>query len=298
MLRLLKAALTACLTLAGAAATLPGAAAEPLNLLIMGEDASLDAIRRNTPVFDRVLQAISAEVQARGFAVYDETAVTMEIYQIDRVRRSDAELISLARTVERAPIDAVTSFEIVASIEKSPYEGLEDLRLRITGHSLNINTGRALGTYEVSYRPGELPPLPLRCHRDCLLGFVGDHAAQIAADVGAELAAQLTRMTGGPGPAAPDSACDGAPNAYTLTFNGFTTEEMARIDGFLAAFQGYAHHRPLATDLSHSEYWYETCTGAARLEQNLRVMFDQTGAEVWLESNGQNISATKLPGTE
>ena len=286
-------------TLAAAALALaPGhAAADPLNLLVMGEDADLDTIERHTAIYDRVVQAISGELRARGLVVYDETAVTMEFYDLGRVRRPDAELISLARSVQIAPIDAVTAFEIHAATVPSVYEGLTELRLRITGRVIEIRSGQSLGGYEVSYRPGELPPLPLNCRRNCQIAFVGDQAAQIASDVGAALAAQLTQLTPGTEsrevPAA-DPGCGETPNTFTLAFKGFTAQDLARIDAFLTAFQGYAHHRPLVTGSVRSEVWYETCADTERLERNLRAMFEQTGAEVWLEGDEHGFSATKL----
>jgi hypothetical protein len=267
--------------------------AEPLNLLVMGEDGDPESIRRHTPVFERVLPAIAGELRARGLAVYDETAVTLDFYDQTRVNRSDAELISLARTVQIAPIDAVTAFEIQASIEDSIYEGIQDLRLRIFGRVVHVDTGRLLGGYEVSYTPGDLPPAPLDCHRTCLMGFVGDQAALIAKDVGAALAAQLTNVPGAEVPATANS-CDSAPNAYTLTFTDFTANEMTRVETFLAAFHGYVHHRVLNADDAKRDVRYETCADADRLERNLRVMFEQTGLEVWIEGEGQDLSVAKI----
>lgn len=287
-----------CARIAFAAAALafsPGAlAAEPLNLLVMGEDGDPDSIRRHTPVFERVVPAIAGELRAKGFAIYDETAVTMDFYDLSRVNRSDAELISLARTVQLAPIDAVTAFEIQATVEDSIYEGIKELRLRISGRVVNVQTGQSLGGYEVSYAPGDLPPLPLNCHRACLLGFVGDQAAQIAKDVGAELAVQLAYDTATPGEPAATNACDGVPNAFTLTFTGFAPAEMTRIDPFLAAFKGYLQHVPLGSDDAKSDYRYETCADAERLERNLRVMFEQGGMEVWIEGEGEAFSVARI----
>lgn len=293
MFHLAKAALAAA-----ALALAPcGAGGDPLNLLVMGEDADLDTIERHTPIFDRVAQAISDELRARGLNVYDETAVTMEFYDLGRVRRLDAELISLARSVQIAPIDAVTAFEIHAATVPSAYEGITELRLRIAGRVIEIRSGLSLGGYEVSYRPGDLPPLPLNCDRGCQIAFVGDQATRIARDVGAALAAQLTQAAPG-GAVAPGAAaspgCTEPRNTFTLTFKGFTAQELARIDAFLTAFQGYANHRPLTTDATMREVSYETCAGADRLERNLHKMFEQTGADVWLEGDEHGFSAVKI----
>lgn len=274
-----------------------GAGGDPLNLLVMGEDADLDTIERHTPIFDRVAQAISDELRARGLNVYDETAVTMEFYDLGRVRRLDAELISLARSVQIAPIDAVTAFEIHAATVPSAYEGITELRLRIAGRVIEIRSGLSLGGYEVSYRPGDLPPVPLNCDRGCQIAFVGDQATRIARDVGAALAAQLTQVAPG-GAVAPAAAaspgCGESRNTFTLTFKGFTAQELARIDAFLTAFQGYADHHPLTTDATTREVSYETCASDDRLERNLYKMFDRTGADVWLEGDDHGFSAVKI----
>lgn len=286
---------------AAAIALAPGiAAAQDLNLLVMGEDADPDSIERHTPVFNRVVQAISGELRAAGVAVYDETAVTMEFYDLGRVRRADAELISLARSVQRAPIDAVTAFEIRAATVDSPYEGIKDLRLRISGRVIAVGSGLSLADYEVSYRPGDLPMLPLNCHRACLTEFVGDQAARVARDVGAAIALQLAPLTRPATTAAPDpaqsGACGGAAQVFELRFQRFPPEDLARIETYLTVFQGYERHSPVEADAAGTVFRYESCADAERLEKNLRGMFEQTGLEVWIEADDTGFSATKVGG--
>lgn len=294
MFRRALAGLTA-LTLVGLAAPV---AAAPVNLLVMGEDADPDTIERHTTVFDRVRDAIADEMRGGDVAVYDETAVTMEFYDQGRVRRPDAELISLARSVQIVPIDAVTSFQIHAAAAPTAYEGISDLRLRISGRVIGVADGQVLGGYEVRFAPGELPMLPLQCDRRCLFDFVGDQAVPIAREVGAALSAQLADLMVDPDasaaptdPSAP-AGCAAA-RGFTLAFKGFSAEDLARFDLFLAAFQGYARHHPLE-DGEVTEVWYETCAAPDRLERNLRAMFEQTGAEVWLEADEDGFAAARL----
>lgn len=290
------AALTAALGLA------PAPAAADVNLLVMGEDADPDTIERHTPIFDRVLEAISGAMRAHGVAVYDETVVTLDFYDQSRVRRTDAELISLARSVQIVPIDAVTSFEIHAATVPSAYEGITDLRLRIAGRVVAVADGLSLGGYEISYRPGELPMLPLNCDRSCQVSFVGDQAARIAKDVGTALAAQLAAVTQGtagvtaPAATPAGAGCSADQNAFTLAFTGFDPDDIARFEAYLAAFQGYAHHKPLSATPERTEIWYETCADPARLARNLEAMFDRTGTEVWLEGDETGFSATRIAG--
>jgi hypothetical protein len=309
-LRLILAAATALCT------CVPVFAGEQPNLLIVSEDADQDTIPRNSRIFNRVERAIASEMQAKGFRVYDETAVSMDITDPHRTRRNDAELISVARRVS-APIDAITVFQIYASTEKNQYADIVDLRVRIDGRILEVANGTFLGAYEVSYGPGDLPPLPVNCDRDCVLEHVGDQARRVAADVGAELAARLDAISpvatagsvnaGAAGAvpeavqtvtvAAPAAECDGLTQAYTLQFRGFEPSELTRIEEYLVSFKGYDHHRPLRTDTVQSDYWYETCSDAARLNRNLRLMTEimDTDARVAVTAQRIEIEKRRVP---
>lgn len=259
------------------------------NLLIMGEDADLDTVARNSRIFDRVLRALEAELQAEGFRVYDETAVSMGVIDPQRVRRSDAELITVARRIQDAPIDAIIVFQIYASTEQNPFAAIMDLRVRIPGRILNAQTGQALANYEIAYGPNDLPPLPPGCSRDCVLEHVGDQARRIASDVGAVLARQLDFLSPAAAVSAPPvsgaqqpEGCIGLTTAFTLTFRGFESEEITQVEEYLAAFNGYQHHRPMRSGATESTYWYEACTDTARLNRNLRLMAEHIGVEVRL----------------
>lgn len=259
------------------------------NLLIMGEDADQDSVARHSRIFNRVLRALESELQAEGFQVYDETAISMGVTDPQRVRRTDAELLTIARRIQDAPIDAIIVFQIYASTEQNPYAAIMDLRVRIPGRILNAQTGQALANYEIAYGPNDLPPLPPGCSRDCVLEHVGDQARRIAADVGAVLARQLDYLS----PAAPAAVdplagaaqpegCVGLTTAYTLTFRNFESTEITLIEDYLAAFSGYSHHRPMRAGATETTYWYESCIDPARLNRNLRLMAEHMGVEVRL----------------
>ncbi|PYG34521.1 hypothetical protein [Pelagimonas varians] len=291
----------------------PVMAGEQPNLLIMGEDADQDTVPRNSRVFNRVLLALSNEMQQMGFAVYDETAVTMAVTNPARVRRTDAELLTVAKRVPNVPIDAVVVFQIYASAEQNVYApGVIDLRIRVTGRMVHVQTGRAMGNFEVAYGPGELPPLPPGCNRDCVLEQVGGEARRIAADVGAVLAIKLDALSPAraqvplqaPAPQAgmapvttapmATTGCVGLTTAYTLAFSGFAPEEMTRIEEYLVVFKGYDHHRPVRVTMTSAEYWYETCSDTARLNRNLRLMAEQLGVQARISMVGNRFDVQKI----
>ena len=278
-------------------------AAEQPNLLIMGEDADQDSVPRNSRIFNRVLNAITSEMQTEGFKVFDETAVSLNVTNPVRVRRTDAELITIARRIQDAPIDAIAVFQIYASTQKTSFGDIMDLRVRIPGRLINVQTGQALANYEVAYAAGDLPPLPPNCNRDCILEHVGDQARRIGADLGAVLARQLDMIaparSGGSiaalssdVPAARE--CAGLPTAYTLVFRNFDMAEITDIEEYIASFRGYEHHRPLRVMGTESSYWYETCTEAARLNRNLRIMLEHMGTDARISLVRNRVEIEKI----
>lgn len=282
----------------------PARADEQPNILIMGEDADLDTVPRGSRIFNRVLRALETEISALGFRVYDETAVSMDITDVNRVRRSDAELITIARRIDDVPIDVIAVYEIYASAEDNAFADIKDLRLRIPGRLLNVATGEALASYEVAYEPGELPPLPPKCDRDCVLEHVGEQAKRVAADLGIVLGKYLVHfapkegversVAASDGALKEDGTCPGLMTAYTMTFRSFNPEEINEIEEFLIAFSGYEHHRPMRMSASEATYWYETCSEIARLQRNLRMMIESMGVEARLDFVNNRVEIDKL----
>lgn len=296
-----KSILTALVTAVVMLSAVPpvGAQQQP-NILIMGEDADQDSVARNSRIFNRVIRALESEFQAEGFRVYDETAVAMSVTDPQRVRRTDAELITIAQRIQDAPIDAIVVFQIYASTEKNAFADIMDLRVRIPGRLLNAQTGEALSNYEITYGPNDLPPLPPGCNRDCVLEHVGDQARRIAADVGSVLSTQLDFLAPTESSEPQQSAkpvvesCLGLATAYTLTFRNFETEEVTLIEEYLASFSGYEHHRPTRSGEREVVYWYETCSDAARLNRNLRLMTEHMGVEVRLGMVKNSFEVDKI----
>ena len=63
----------------------------------MGEDADPDSIPRKHQAFKRVEAALSNEFGDNGYRVYDETLISLENFKQGRIRRSDAEIIDIAK---------------------------------------------------------------------------------------------------------------------------------------------------------------------------------------------------------
>jgi hypothetical protein len=257
----------------------------------MGEDADTDAVARKNRVFKRVLNALANEMNDEGFNVYDEAATTLDTFAQDRVRRTDAEVIDIARSVKRPPIDVAVLFTIYASGKKLSYT--TKIRTRITGRLLNVKSGKRLGNFEV-----ELPQpdnAPVQCNRECILETVGKNARILGMDLGAVLAKKLDGIspTSSTSSATGDDKA-GISSAYTIVFSGFTPDEITSVEEYIVAFKGYEHHRPVSQSLRTNEYWYETSSKAARLSRNLRLMLDHVGVEGRVAFSGNNFQVDKI----
>ena len=170
-------------------------AGEQPNLLVVGDDADQDTIPRGSRIFNRVLAALTTDMSELGFKVYDETAAGMDITNPGRVRRTDAELISVAQRIPQPPIDAIVAFQIYASVQQNAYSDIKELRVRVLGRMIDVHTAKALGNFEVAVGPRGLKPLPVNCNRDCILEQVGDAATPIAHEVGIVLARKLDELS-------------------------------------------------------------------------------------------------------
>lgn len=304
------------------------AAAEQPNVMVVGEDADEDTVPRHSRVFNRVSDAIRTQLMAMGFQTFNETAVTMDITNPGRIRRTDAELISVARSITAAPIDVIITFQIYASTNPDAYSDMSHLRIRIVGRMVQVQSGRDLGNFEVAVGPKVLRPLPIGCNRDCILEHVGDEAKPIANEVGTilarkldeisptssksaindqapiKLAAETTKAPLSPkvSPSAPvepvagsSKDCTGLQTAYTIILTGFESEDVDAIEKILTAFYGYQHHRPIRSRTKYSEYWYETCSDRSRLERNIRSMTDQLSGKNRYELSGGQIQIEHIP---
>lgn len=292
----------------------PVQAAEMPYLMIMGEDGDLDAVPRDSRVFRRVLNELSETLNMDGFDVYDETAVTLDNYAQGRSRRSDAELIDIARTVTRPPIDVVVLFEIYASAERLDYT--TKVRTRLSGRLLDVHSGRRMGNFEIA-SPRNFRA-PVNCNRECILETVGNNARLLARDVADVLVQKLADEvdygnadtgsdfdeTGdynrGNGKAvgarrASNNGCRGRAQDVFLNFRNFTEQEMLDMeDVILAKFSCYIDHRPAATFGRTHEYVYKTRLHTGKLKRNLVRALEYLGMPGRVTYQGKEFTISKM----
>ncbi len=267
----------------------PSIAAEKPNIMIMGDDADRDTVPRNSPVFRRVLDALSNQLNEEGFDVYDETAVTLDAFAQGRTRRTDAEIIDIARLAKRPPIDVAVIFQIYASADQLTYT--TKVKTRISGRLLAVKNGQRLGNFEVD-SPREWVA-PATCPRECILEVVGTKSRILANDLGAVLTEKLARLV-----ARGDNVADfergGIPRAYSMVFDGFNETDINDIEEYLVVFSGYKRHRPTYSSPRRHEIWYESDISSGRLNRNLKKMLEHLDLRGTVTFSESTFSVKKI----
>lgn len=289
------------------------------NVVVMSDDADTDTVPRNNRIFRRVIQELSETMNLRGYNVYDETAVAMNITKPGRVRRADAELIDVARAIPNPPIDVAVVFQIYASAQKSMQSDIVRPEVRIPGRILNVRTGQQIGSFEVA--GVQLPPLPQGCDRECLLERVGGEAKVLAGDLATALTQKLDgfiapkhgdAVQGNPGQPTPltdaatggvnviaptgsgNAPCGGMPTAFVVKLTGFSPDEMKAAEEYMRSFSCFESQRPVRAGASQAEYWYETRADSARLNRNLRLMLEMMNAGGQVAFSGNTFTISRV----
>lgn len=292
----------------GSFAPLTAKAAELPYLLIMGEDNDLDSVPRDSRVFRRVQNEIANALNNDGFDVIDETAASLDNFSQSRTRRSDAELIDIARSLRRPPIDVAVLFEIYASAERLDYT--TKVRTRITGRLLDVHSGRRMGNFEVS-SPRNFRA-PADCNRECIMETVGDNAKLLARDLSDVLVQRLAdevdygydkgdddfekgTQTAQSGSSRNDPSCRGRTQDVFLRFDNFTEQEMLDMeDVILAKFSCYVDHRPAGSQGKTHEYVYKTRLHTGKMKRNLVRALDYLGMPGNVRYGGKEFIVTKI----
>ncbi len=286
------------------------------SVMIVGEDADKDTIPRFNRNFNRVMRAVTEDLIGRGFRVYDETALTMDILPQGGVRRELPELLETARYAGQkvgAQIDVLVVFQIYASVRPAQFVKAYKPFIRIDGRMIKVRSGQDLGGYE--FGPDiEIPPISDFCVKsdppnECLFETVGNEAREIGKAVGGALAtklsAYLARVEVDPGlppglppdvppgpppgrghghaaaiplPPGERGVCDGMNGEeYVVRVRDFSGQDLNRLEEAFTSFACYQGHRVLRSQPGLTDYSYGSTADQARVTRNLRFALDYMG---------------------
>ena len=264
----------------------PTAYAERPNILVMPGKIDPDMTPSGHFLLSRIGTVLNDEINSANVAVVDQTAASVELGLPDLKQRSDAELITIARAISHPPLDAIVIYNLHYSA-KPGRSGMRRPELRISSRILDVPLGRFLGMAE---RTGQdLPLLPRICDVDCENEHIGEHAQLLARTLGRDLSEKLTTVT-----RSLDVECDGISHAFVTTFDGFTSQDISRLEELMRGFKCFEGMQPVSVRLTHAEYSYETRSGAALLNRRLRVMFEDMNLSAQIQLSGNLVRVTNI----
>ena len=157
-------------------------------VMLVLDDTVPGAAPRDSRAFATALAAFRTELEKAGIAAQEGRGVTLLNEQQENARRSDAEIVQLARRQSQAAFDAVVLFTALVSVDftiqaQSPY-------MRGRAAVLRASDGRNVGTFD--WASTVRPTLPYACDRACVLETVGAEAPVVGATVATNLLAGLS----------------------------------------------------------------------------------------------------------
>lgn len=268
-------------------------AAEQPNILIMAEDASEGTVPAASRVSKSVVSALQNQMHDMGFNVYDESVISPDIANQTN-ERSDSELMAIARSINRPPIDIVVAFRIYASTLS--LDTRTQVTARMNGRMLNAQSGKFLGEFNVD--SGKPWNAPAQCSRECLAESLHAKASVMANDLGAVLSEKLAWLVNAD--TTPPATSKVMLSDYYLTFDGFSAADMLEIEEYLVIFSGYQSLRPTQQHYTRSVVLYRSGSSAAKLNRNLKKMLNELNmrAVVNIDNNAFLIKRITLRGQD
>ena len=263
---------TAALVWAGWAAPAP---AKGLNVAILGGDAGPATFSEQSPTFQRARRTVESRLNDAGYRVFDGTATRPSL-----------------GPPQEPHMDVAVYLSVHASQADLTYA--TRITTWISGRLVLVSTGRRLDSLEF-----EAPPhrrAPGACDRRCVLDLVSTDAEVLAVKLGDGIARKLGTVAAAQPPNIPIKDGDGARNAYTLIFEGFSLEEAARTEEYLVVFPGYVRHRLVGDQTGRREHRYETDVPVGRLEKSLAKMLGHMGVGARIVAIGDHITVKKFTG--
>ena len=265
-------------------------AADSLNLLIMIEDADKNAVPRDSPINKRVHASISQQLNHIA-DVYDETIITLDKFKQGRIRRTDAELLDIARSVTRPPIDVVLVFSTYASVQTSEYT--KKAHARVDGRLLNAKSGKFLDNFEV--QSPQSWAIPYACDRQtCMLEEMGDEAKVLGDEIGLILAEKLNWLVNGDPNDNEATSTVKMYNDFYLEFDGFSAPDVASIEEYLVVFSGYISHRPIQQRYTRTTLLYRSTIGTAKLSRNMLKLLEELNMRATINFEGNSFSLKRI----
>ncbi|MCB8837758.1 hypothetical protein [Aurantimonas sp. VKM B-3413] len=339
---------TAALAMFGVALSTTGVLAATVNIVVMQEDWDPESLPRNNRIQNAVLSEFNQTLNApayqsvlkrygiEGMDVYDETSVSLNFYQQDRQRRTDEELISLARTVKNPTLDVVVPYTLYARAVTDPYTQIVKLQMSLNYRALDVRSGRFFGGDNLDIDTAGVPFTGCataingtQADPHCVKEFVSQNGEKLARNAGNKLAIQLAALLGrkysssdsyddssSENTAANEaietdvahadrgtivherrsSACGNLPTTYAVKFRGFEQRQVNAVEEYMAFWKCAINLNVSDSDFSEVTFQYKTRADQQRVLRNIRLMLELMGVVAEPQTIGSNEIVVEVLG--
>lgn len=242
---------------------------QPVNLMIMVQDDSADALPHSHQAVKRLISEVSGDLSHHGVNVYDHRAEFNY-----NGSHGKAMLLDMARSYQRAAIDYVVILTADAKVTRSNYT--TRVSADVVGQTIAVGSGRVHGSFNVD---GATQNGKDNCPARCVNGLLVSSLTLVSDEVSEHILSTLPTgyKSSKPRDKAPVPVKSDGPEAveFTLVFSGFNFQEMEDIDSYLPIFSGYSHMRYVDSSQNYAEIHYVAAISRKKLTQNLNRVLSE-----------------------
>lgn len=230
-------------------------------VLVVGLDGHGHAVPSSSPLFDKVQENLVRRLAETGVTPLLPADMGLGRASLQTQAGSDANLLSEIASGGQASPDAVVTYSMFVRTYGPVLS--RQIESRMQGNVLDVVSGDRLGSFDVSFPFDRV--VPKNCGRDCMLEEAASQADEMARVLGRDIISLLKnggaelsdakpvaeppvaepKLAERPIPEQtikePGSSLAAVPTGpwVTLTFDGFTSDELALIYEFVPAFEGH-----------------------------------------------------------
>lgn len=255
-------------------------------VLVVGLDGHEQAVPSSSPLFDKVQESLVRRLAETGVIALLPADMGLGRRALQASAANDANLLSTIASGGQASPDAVVTYSMFVRTYGPVVS--RQIESRMQGNVLDVVSGDRLGSFNVSFPFDRV--VPKNCGRDCMLEEAASQADEMARVLGRDIISVLKNSgaeLSDAKPAAeppvaeptikePESSLAAVPPGplVTVTFDGFTSDELALIYEFVPAFEGHVDFGTLRAEGAETVMTLYSESELAALETNFARLLE------------------------
>lgn len=260
------------------------AIAQPVRVIVMGDDSDPTTIRRSNDIYKRVIAELRRPMRKAQFDVIDEEIIAADLGFAITERRAKLELIQTVKLANRSMnMNNRSRFLALFRIHVFPetMNFAKQVNIRLDGEIYDIESGSYVDAFEI---PKTRFPVPVDCNTLCMTEKAGEHARDMAGHLGQVLSRELriyVENKSKPRPADQAMANSGMMSSYTLRVKGFKPSDLLKIVG--AIREDFKDTQALVLEERNENeriYRFETQKLSVPLDEQIQTLMIGAGFDI------------------